>query len=240
MSSENPSTEETPSTNTTEKSKRKNRIKKNFTGKNETDFENLIKAHYYPNFILNKDDKLIINYFLDNIPWSKVEYQMYGQQRVTPRLTWCYGKLENDIVEYRGKKFKTEEIPLYLKKIIEKVKDKTGFEANAVILNNYEDGNNHINWHANDEQFLEEKTIASISLNAERIFSMRNDEYIFNIKLCDGSLLMMYNGPEHALEKSKELVGQRFNITLRKLKDERGFGNYYYYNRGIQYDIKDT
>lgn len=207
-----------------------------YTGYQETLFDNLINAHYYPDFVSEPEDKAIINFFLTNIPWSRVEYPMYGKTRVTPRLTWCYGRINDRIVRYRGKEFETEEFPIWLQNVRDAIADLTGFVANAAILNNYPTGDDHINWHADDEQFLEEKTVASISLKAERVFSMRNEDYRFDITLRDGSLLMMYDGAEHTLDADKE-AGQRFNITLRKLNSEKGVGNYYYYNRGMSYAI---
>jgi len=163
---------------------------------------------------------------------------MYAKTRITPRLTWCYGRLQNEIVRYRGKNFTTELMPDWLVSLRDQIAEKTGFCANACILNFYTHGSEHINWHADDETFLEEKTVASISLSGERVFSMRNDKYRFDITLRDGSLLMMYDAIEHCLEAQENVRG-RFNITFRKLNSEKGIGNYYYYNRGLSYAIKD-
>ena len=174
---------------------------------------------------------------LANIPWTRVEYQMYGKIRITPRLTWCYGRLHDRTVKYRGKYFETEPMPDWLEDLRQKIAGKTGFEANACILNFYPNGSDHITWHADDEKFLDEKTVASISLCAERVFSMRNSDYRFDICLKNNSLLMMYDGAEHCLEAAQGVRG-RFNITFRRLNSEKGMGNYYYYNRGLEYAIR--
>jgi alkylated DNA repair dioxygenase AlkB len=137
------------------------------------------------------------------------------------------------IVKYRGKHFITETFPDWLQTLRDMIAEKTGFHANASIMNFYPDGSDHITWHADDEKFLEEKTVASISFCSERVFSMRNSENRFDITLRDGSLLMMYDAIEHCLESQKSSRG-RFNITFRKLNSEKGMGNYYYYNRGLE------
>ena len=201
-----------------------------YPGDEDTDFSKSINAKYYRSFVR---DKAQLKRHMASIPWTKVEYPMYGKTRITPRMTWCYGRLNDDIVKYRGKQFQTETMPPWLIDIRDQVFRETGFSANAAILNFYPNGTDHINWHADDEKFLEEKTVASISLCAERVFSMRNSENRFDITLRDGSLLMMYDGTEHCLDPQNNVRG-RFNITLRKLNSEKGVGNYYYYNRGIQ------
>jgi alkylated DNA repair dioxygenase AlkB len=212
------------------------RTRRIYDGKSDTEFDGLLHASYYRNFV---EEPSRIKGFLCDIPWTRVEYQMYGKTRVTPRLTWCYGRLDNEIVRYRGKNFMTELMPDWLVFLRDQIAQKTGFCANASILNFYTHGTEHINWHADDEKFLEEKTVASISLSAERVFSMRNDDYRFDITLRDGCLLMMYDATEHCLEAQKTCTRGRFNITFRKLNSEKGMGNYYYYNRGLGYAIEE-
>jgi alkylated DNA repair dioxygenase AlkB len=209
------------------------RIRKIHDGRNNTNFDSIINAKYYCDFV---KENSIVKTYLRSIPWTRVEYQMYGKTRITPRLTWCYGRLDDRIVKYRGKKFLTEPFPEWLIELRDSVAEKTGFVANASILNFYPDGSDHITWHADDEKFLEEKTVASISFCSERVFSMRNDEYRLDITLRDGSLLMMYDATEHCLDSQKVARG-RFNITFRRLNSEKGMGNYYYYNRGPEYAI---
>jgi len=209
------------------------RIRKYYNGHKDTDFDKLVSARYFLDFV---SEKSLIKKHLNQIPWTRVEYPMYGKTRVTPRMTWCYGRLEDRIVKYRGKHFITETFPDWLQSLRDMIAEKTGFQANASIMNFYPYGSDHITWHADDEKFLEEKTVASISFCSERVFSMRNSENRFDITLRDGSLLMMYDAIEHCLEAQKSSRG-RFNITFRKLNSEKGMGNYYYYNRGLEHTV---
>ena len=210
------------------------RIRKIYDGKLDTEFDGILNAKYCTDFVR---EPVEIKNHLRDIPWTRVEYPMYAKTRTTPRLTWCYGRLTNEIVRYRGKNFMTEPLPDWLVNLRDQIAEKTGFYANATILNFYTHGSEHINWHADDEKFLEEKTVASISLCGERVFSMRNDAHRVDITLRDGSLLMMYDATEHCLEAEKVARG-RFNITFRKLNSEKGMGNYYYNNRGLDSAIK--
>lgn len=75
---------------------------------------------------------------LQVLTWTRVEYPMYGSIRKTPRHTWCFGRFHQEIVKYRGKSFKTELFPEWLKKISLLVEEKFGFKANACILNAYQ------------------------------------------------------------------------------------------------------
>jgi alkylated DNA repair dioxygenase AlkB len=199
-------------------------------GLEDYDFGGKLPAKYIHSFIR---DKATLKAHMRQIPWTQVEYPMYGKTRITPRLTWCYGRLQDSVVRYRGKSFQTEIFPEWLAELRDQVARETGFTSNAAILNFYPNGTDHINWHADDEKFLAEKTVASISICAERVFSMRDTDHRYDITLRDGSLLMMYDGTEHCLDAQKGVRG-RFNITLRKLASEKGVGNYYYYNRGLE------
>jgi len=191
-----------------------------------------IHATYQTSFLPEKDVTMTLQH-LQEIPWTRVSYPMYGKVRVTPRQTWCFGRLGEEKVSYRGKSFFTEKFPDWLQDIANLVHESTGFEANACILNKYESGADHINWHADDEKFLDEKTVASLSFGHPREFGMRSDRHIHKIVLQNNSLLLMKDGVEHCLPSSKTHSSTRWNITLRKIATEKGMGNYYYYNRGI-------
>lgn len=191
-----------------------------------------IQATYKTSFLNPKDVEYTLQH-LQAIPWARVSYPMYGKTRVTPRQTWCFGRLGQERVSYRGKSFCTEEFPDWLQQIARMVYESTGFEANACILNKYESGQDHINWHADDEKFLDETTVASISFGQCREFGMRSDRCIHKLELQHNSLLLMKNGIEHCLPSTKKPSTTRWNITLRRIATEKGIGNYYYYNRGF-------
>jgi alkylated DNA repair dioxygenase AlkB len=151
---------------------------------------------------------------------------MYGNIRKTPRHTWCFGRFHQEIVKYRGKQFKTELFPEWL------VEEKFGFKTNACILNAYQ---NAEDVHADDEKFLEEKTVVSLSFGHAREFCMRDKQFIHKMNLQNNSILVMKDAIEHCLPACKVPVKTRFNITFRRVASEKGMGNYYYYNRGFDF-----
>lgn len=202
-------------------------------GKKPTEFGDF-PVTYKTNFLDHTKEQETFQ-ALQECLWSRVEYPMYGKTRRTPRHTWCFGRLEQDIVKYRGKNFQTELFPEWLETIRVMVEEATGFKANACILNMYRNGEDHITWHADDEKFLQEKTVVSLSFGHPREFCMRNDSIIHKINLQHNSILIMKNGTEHSLPASKNPVKTRYNITFRQVASEKGMGNYYYYNRGLEY-----
>ncbi|XP_066978616.1 DNA oxidative demethylase ALKBH2-like isoform X2 [Macrobrachium rosenbergii] len=107
----------------------------------------------------------------------------------------------------------------------------TGHTFNFVLVNRYQDGNDHMGEHKDDEKELDRSApIASITLGQPRDFYFkhqdargRNKKFIdkVNIVLEHGSLLMM-NYPTnnywyHALPTRKAVHGPRINLTFRTL-----------------------
>lgn len=196
------------------------------------DFGPDVNALYLANFV---DDSKLMDY-LQTVPFQRVSYPKYGKVRNTPRLTFCYGG--HGIVSYRGKRFRTEPIPPVLDALRARIESLLDVSFNAVILNLYQDGSDYINWHQDDEQFLEHKTIASISLGASRDFQFKSAEgnSVHQISLTSGSLFVIDNGLLHCLPKRAK-AGLRYNITFRQVNSALGYGNYYYYNRGSEYSL---
>lgn len=193
------------------------------------------QCYYQPNYV-EPDLEADLIAFLDQFEYSHVHYPKFGKERYTPRQTWCYGQYNNEqVASYRGQSFNTEPIPFWLQQLKAPIEKFLGVDFNAVIMNKYRDGQDHINWHQDDEKFLEHTVIASISLGCERDFQFRRQmtDSIEEITLRSGSLLVFSEGLHHALPKRTRVSGTRYNITFRKVGSNLGIGNYYYYNRGI-------
>ena len=194
-------------------------------------FHDTIPAEYIPNYVTPTLQNDIYS-LLSSLQFAKVTYNKFGKLRSTPRSSWCYGQID-DTATYKELTFKTEPIPGWLFHIKSPIEQYLGIDFNAVIINKYENGDDYISWHQDDEKFLDHHVVASISIGMERAFQMRSDEkgIIHEIQLKSGSLLI-FNDVRHSLPKRKNVSGVRFNITFRKVKDNTGIGNYYYYNRG--------
>ena len=199
-----------------------------------TDFGDGIQA-YYSNEFITSDGMELLPHLLMQVPFTRVKYNKFGQVRVTPRFTWCYGQFNGEkTARYRGKNFETEVIPDWLNQLRENIEEITGRKFNAVLLNRYVNGTDYINWHKDDESFLDHKMVASISLGEERDFQFKATERgrVHQITLKSGSLFIFDEGLYHSLPKRKRINNVRYNITFRCVNSNNGIGNYYYYNRG--------
>jgi alkylated DNA repair dioxygenase AlkB len=209
---------------------------------------------YTPNFLTGETCEQLMEK-LDQVDFQQAWYTKYNMRMAPPRLTFTFGTPDlNDmpmLVTWKGRKYMTEPIPEWLSDLKKSVEKYAGCTTNACILNKYRDSQDHISWHHDDEKFLRHETILSISLGATREFYARagKEEKEHHLNLLSGSLTVLKKGIKHCLpaRKGRNLVNAvRYNITFRALKvapalnqKASGFGNYYMYNRGEKYEIKE-
>lgn len=94
---------------------------------------------------------------------------------------------------------------------------------NSVLCNLYRDGNDGVDWHADDEpEFGPMPVIASLSLGATRRFDLRRvDDHSTKIELelHHGDLVIMRGTTQalwrHRVPKTRRDVGERINLTFR-------------------------
>jgi alkylated DNA repair dioxygenase AlkB len=92
-------------------------------------------------------------------------------------------------------------------------------------LNLYRDGRDGMGWHADDELELgRDPVIASVSFGAPRRFCLRHrrrKDQRLDVSLGNGSLLLMAGATQHqwvhAVPKTAIPVGQRVNLTFRRI-----------------------
>jgi len=209
----------------------------------ETESGKLLAA-YIPNNPL--DDDLMDN--LNALPFTRVIYiSRFGKRNRTPRLTWAYGEVkgfEGATVSYRGLDFKPEPMPPWLAKLAKYCcdvsKEKFGFDPqyNSVIIGKYEDGDDSIAFHTDDETFLKHHFCANVTIGAEREFQFKTVSggvsTTHEIKLGHKSLFF-FLGLEHALPKRAGVKkgSVRYSISFRNMKNNVGIGNSFYYCRGL-------
>jgi len=187
--------------------------------------ENKSKIIYIPNFISSSESKKIYDDLINNPNWMQGTYQMFGKPLKTPRLLWAMRNESFDVpssYNVTGNSIYSELVD----KLKKKVEKRTKHEMNYAQLNYYRDGQDYIGWHS-DSEVKKGDLIASISLGAERKFSLRHKDYKtnkdipkYNFKLGNGSLLLMdYNTAnkywKHCLPKMKNVSEGRINITFR-------------------------
>lgn len=204
------------------------------------------KLFYAPNFFNQTISDRCIEYFLENnssypinidwaavsiadfekiafnnIHWKQEYINLYGLKPI-PRLTAWYAD-EGRAYKYSGilkQPYPWNKGLLYIKGQIEAV---AGIEFNSVLLNWYRDGNDYVNWHADDEIELGiNPIIASVSFGETRDFKLRNNRnhnLKLTIPLSNGSLMVMsaelQHYWQHTVPKRKRVTDSRFNLTFR-------------------------
>jgi len=162
------------------------------------------------------------------LPWRQNHLHIFGRTVPEPRLvTWMgdpgagysYSGIELDPVPWTPEVMAVRAAASSL----------AGVEFNSVLANLYRDGNDSVDWHADDEPELgREPVIASLSLGATRRFDLRHRESgeTVRVDLPPGSVVVMsgrcQNEWVHRVAKTKRPVGPRINLTFRTIRDDQG------------------
>ena len=170
---------------------------------------------FYPHDLLQQLDL--------EIAWRQDSMKIFGKTNPLPRKTAFYGDAGTSY-RYSGILNVPEEwtpaldsIRCYLSESLEEA-------FNAVLVNRYSDGSQHMGYHADDEPELgSNPTIASLSFGATRRFLIRSCDGSerHGLDLEDRSLLIMSGSFQHhyrhALAKTKRNAALRINLTFRKI-----------------------
>tara|TARA_A100001015_G_scaffold316244_1_gene430019 strand:- start:1150 stop:1746 length:597 start_codon:yes stop_codon:yes gene_type:complete len=179
-------------------------------------------ADFYPNFLDNDQADFLFEHLINNVPWKQEEINFMGNIHPVPRLTYWYSK-ENKEYVYSGIKVLPVPYTKVIQRLSDRVEEKSGYEFNSVLLNQYRDGNDKVAWHADDEKSLGDIiNIASVSVGVERDFqfkSKHNSEEKKEIELTHGSLLVMHDPLQqnwlHQIPVRKKVNKPRINLTFR-------------------------
>ncbi len=190
--------------------------------------ENLLpfqgEMYYFPGFFSKNESDIFFDILLSNIQWKQETIKILGKYVLTPRLSAWYGDF-NKAYEYSGLKMLPLPWTKELLQIKEKIEKTFSFYFTSVLLNLYRDGKDSMGWHRDNEKELgTNPVIASVSFGATRIFKIRHihqPSNLIKMKLTHGSLLLMQGATqhywEHEIPKTKKCIGQRINLTFRKI-----------------------
>lgn len=179
---------------------------------------------YYQSLFSQEQSNYFFNELLQTIKWQQHPVKLYGKILFESKLSAYYGDKS-----YRYSGFTREPLPwhpilLEIKSIIESTIEA---KFNAVLLNQYRDGNDSIGWHSDNQKDLGLKpTIASVSFGATRRFVFRykqdhNQKIV--LSLADGDLLVMAGETQkfwqHQIPKNTSKTAfklkPRINLTYR-------------------------
>jgi len=177
------------------------------------------------NFLSPTEAKKYFDLLLETINWKQEQISFYGKTYPVPRKTAWYG-YEGFDYSYSGIKCTTEiwtKELLEIKTAIEKITLSEDFTS--VLLNLYNDGNDKMGWHSDDEKELGiNPTIASLSIGETRRFDLKhkqNKDLNYKFELTSGSLLIMRGALQHhwvhQIPVQKKVKNPRINLTFRTI-----------------------
>eukprot|EP01006_Ploeotia_vitrea_P063829 TRINITY_DN86348_c0_g1_i1.p1 TRINITY_DN86348_c0_g1~~TRINITY_DN86348_c0_g1_i1.p1 ORF type:complete len:278 (+),score=27.40 TRINITY_DN86348_c0_g1_i1:65-898(+) len=167
---------------------------------------------YYPKFFEKSFADEILDLVLPSgngpIPWKQdhVIVGKSGKPSVEPRLTAFLGEEAGLEYIYSEKRNVSTKWPPLIQKMKEMVEDLVGYKFNVVLMNCYQDGNQHVSWHSDSEAGLVDGApIVSVSVGATRSFQLRHllDSAIPGIQSAPGGIDNLFaDGGHEALLKA--------------------------------------
>ena len=176
------------------------------------------------NFIDDAEAQTFLQQFVTSHRWPDSEYEVFGRRFRLPRLqTWHADP--GIVYSYSNNLLATRPWTPLLLLLRHRVEMATGHRFNAVLVNYYRDGKDHVGWHSDDEAELGEAPwIASLTLGATREFAWRSRQDASSAygktRLTAGSLLLMAPEFQHLWEHSvpaSEANHGRINLTFRRV-----------------------
>lgn len=188
------------------------------------------------NFYSEKESSDLYNKIISSCIFETKNISVYGKLLPMPRKITYFGV--NDYV-YSGAIHHKQPIPEFITEIINDfinfepiskyIKKENTSLLNSCLINYYQDGDDYIHFHSDDEKELgpdNEKNILvfSLSLGDEREFVIKGKpkcgpKMELKTTLKNGSLLITYGDFQHkfihSLLKSKEKCNGRINLTFR-------------------------
>ena len=149
---------------------------------------------------------------------------MFGRDVLVPRKV-AFIADHSKCYRYSGKDHVGSGWPDWLMPFKQEAEKLAGQPFNAVLLNWYQDGEDYMGWHADDETSLgPAPVVAMLSLGASRPFLFRlkaNHQIKHEVELESGSWLVMSASTQilwqHSLPVRKRIKEERISLTFRLL-----------------------
>jgi alkylated DNA repair dioxygenase AlkB len=158
--------------------------------------------------------------------WTQPLIRMHGKLIRVPRLQVWMGDA-NSSYAYSNQMFKPEPWHPDIIEVRERITAAIDQCFNSVLCNLYRNGQDSVDWHADDEPELDTHTvIASYSLGAHRSFQLkpkhdRASKLRHRFSLPHNSLLVMSPSVQqawlHQVPKTKKIAKPRINLTFRTI-----------------------
>lgn len=180
--------------------------------------------YYYKNFLNKAEADKFYDLFLKTLQWEQHSIKIFGKILPQPRLTALYAK-NNAPYSYSNLTLHPHAFTPQLQDLQNRLKKAGGYHFTHCLANLYRNGNDSMGWHSDNEKELgKNPVIASLSLGARRKFQLKHKnlkDLKYDLELEHGSLLLMKGTTQqfwkHQLPKTKKEIGQRVNLTFRKI-----------------------
>jgi alkylated DNA repair dioxygenase AlkB len=173
------------------------------------------RARLYRQLVHGADASVLRNV----IDWREERVFLFGRSLPVPRLVAYYG---DHPYRYSGIDHRPSSMPPPVRRLCALATTIAEFEFNSVLCNLYRHGRDSMGYHRDNEPEIDARCIASLSFGATRRFKMRHraSGRVMTVDLQDGDLLLMLSCQEHwehALPKTQRKVGERINLTFRRI-----------------------
>lgn len=178
---------------------------------------------YYGTILARSSSDNLLKILLEDIPWKNDEAIIYGKHIVTKRKVAWFGDSDYEYT-YSNTTKKASPWTKELSELKILTEELIGSKFNSCLLNLYNNGEEGMAWHSDDEKALgKNSTIASLSFGAERKFCFKHKSTKEQISLIleHGSLLVMKGAQEswqHRLPTTKLIKRPRVNLTFRTMR----------------------
>ena len=182
---------------------------------------------WFPRWLDADSADRLLAQLIEEVPWEQHQVRLFGRSLPAPRLS-CWIGDPDAVYRYSGTRFAPRPWTPATAELRDLLQRRLGLCFNSVLANRYRNGADGMGWHADDEPELGPRpVIASLSLGAARRFVLRSRDGAQRgeLLLGHGSLLLMEGDTQartqHALPKTARPVGERINLTFRRILAQR-------------------
>ncbi len=179
---------------------------------------------YIPHFYNLQKANDLFEVLKETINWQQDSITVFGKTHPQPRLTALYANNEKPY-SYSNITMQPKLFTAELQSIKRDIDNVAKTDFTTVLLNRYRTGTDSNGWHADNEKELgKNPVIASLSLGTPRYFhfkhrTLKTEKH--KLLLESGSLLIMSGEMQHhwlhQVPKTKKVIGERINLTFRKI-----------------------
>lgn len=213
-------------------------FQKNYTKKSITSLQDNFNVMYHHKLFDEKTATKYFNILKEHLVYNTDEMskvKIHGKEISIPRKQVAYGD-KNAFYEFSGTKVDAKSwhtpndiVCSVIKKIKYYVELFTNNKYNFVLINRYDNGNNYIGFHSDDERNLDKSSgIVGVSFGAEREFQLVPKNFVpvnipskISLILHHGSIIHIGDPTntfwKHSIPKSSKIKQIRISLTFRNL-----------------------